>query len=188
MNRALFIIAIIAILLVSSMGQAKTIEVPVSQISVISPGPHEQDLSLGPRVCLRFELPQEVDSTEIGFAELVAYLMLPVVTEDSLVIFEAYSLSSDWNEGVRWNDFASPGGDIDSNFYATYTHKCGRDSIASFDITPIAQKWHELPESNHGILIIPRMTDFLSFRQFQLLPGQLRNLITLKILVPGRDD
>lgn len=188
MNRVFLITASVAILFATGMATARTIEVPISQIAVISPGPHEQDLALGPRVCLKFDLPQEIDSTEIGFAELVAHFALPIITEDSLVIFEAFSLSSDWNESVRWGDFSIPGGDVDSNFYAAYTHFCGRDSIASFDITPMVQHWHDLTGSNHGILVIPRMTNFLSFRQFQFQPGQLRNLITLRILIPGRDE
>ena len=188
MNSRYIIVALAVLLTLGvSVIQARTIEVPVSQIAIISPGSHEQDLSLGSRVCLKFELPEEVRGVEIGFAEVVMHFSLPVVTEDSLALFEAFALTSGWNEGIGWGGFPTPGGDVDSNFYATYTHWCGKDSIASFDITLMAQRWNDSPESNFGLLVIPRKTDFLSFRQFDFLPGQLRNLITLRILVPGRD-
>jgi hypothetical protein len=186
MNRTILISVILALTFVSSMSIAKTIEVPVSQIAIISPGPHVEDLSSGPRVCLKFNLPEELRGVEIGFAEVVIHFNLPVASEDSLALFECFALTSIWSEGIRWNDFPTPGGVVDSNFYATYTHWCGRDSVASFDITPLAQRWNETPESNNGILVIPSKTDFSSFRQFQFLPEQLRSLVTLKILVPGR--
>jgi hypothetical protein len=188
MNKTVYITVILAMLLLSSVAIAKTIEVPLSQIAVISPEVGEHDLSLGPRVCLKFALPEEVRGVEIGFAQVVMHFTLPVDSEDSLALFEAFALASNWSDGTRWNDFSVHGGDIDSNYYATYTHWCGRDSLASFDITHLAQKWNETPESNHGILIIARKTDFSSFRQFQFLPGQLRSLITLKIIVPGRQE
>jgi hypothetical protein len=137
---------------------------------------------------LKFDLPEEVRGVEIGFAQAVMHFTLPVDSEDSLALFEAFALTSNWSEGAGWNDFPIRGGAVDSNFYATYTHWCGRDSIASFDITQLAQQWNQMPESNHGILIIPRKTDFSSFRQFQFLAGQLRNLVTLRMIVPGRDE
>jgi hypothetical protein len=50
----------------------------------------------------------------------------------------------------------------------------------------MAQNWNDNPEANHGLIIIPRKTDWNAFRQFRPLPEQIRGMITLNILVPGR--
>jgi hypothetical protein len=182
------IIAItIALILLGSISFGKTIVVPVSQVSLIAPGIHSEDPSLGPRLCLKFAIPEEIRGIEIGYAELEIRETLPVVSSDSLAIIEAYGLSSSWNEDVRWNDFPTAGGDIDSNFYATYTHHCGVDTLVSLDITQMAQNWNDHPDANFGLIIIPRTSDWNAFREFTPNNERLQGLISLRILVPGRE-
>jgi hypothetical protein len=173
---------------VGSVSFAKTIEVPVSQIALITPGIRNQDPAMGPRLCVKFEIPENIRGVEIGYADLVIHQTLPVISNDSLALFEAFALQSNWNEAIRWNDFPIAGGDVDSNFYAAYTHRCGADSIISLDITSMAQNWNDHRESNFGLLIIPRTTDWNAFREFTPQLNRLRGLISLRILVPGRQE
>jgi hypothetical protein len=186
MNR---IIAItIALILLGSVSFGRTIDVPVSQVALIAPGIHNEDPLAGPRLCLKFVIPEEIRGIEIGYAELKIEDTLPVVYDDSLAIIEAFGLSSAWSEGVGWNDFPTAGGDIDSNYYATYTHHCGIDTLVSLDITQMAQNWNTNSEANFGLIIIPRTSDWNAFREFTPQLDRLRNLITLRILIPGREE
>ena len=165
MKKITFAIGLLGLVIFVANLSAKTIEVGVSQVAVISPGERELDPLLGPRICLKFDLPEEVSGIEIGFADLVLGVAIPPRTEDSLALFEAFALTSSWNENVAWGDFATPGGSLDSSLYATYTHRCGRDSLISLDVTFMAQAWNETPGSNFGLILIPRKTDWGAFRE-----------------------
>jgi hypothetical protein len=178
----------IAMILFGSISFAKTIVVPVSQVALIAPGIHNEDPSLGSRLCLKFIVPEELRGVEIGYAEIRIKDTLPVVSEDSLAIIESYGLLSSWYEGIGWNDFSIPGGTIDSNYYATYTHRCGTDSLVSLDVTQLSQNWNDHQESNFGLIIIPRTSDWNAFREYAPNIDRLRGLISLRILVPGRDE
>jgi hypothetical protein len=178
----------IALLLLCSISFGKTIVVPVSQVALIAPGIHNEDPLNGPRLCLKFAIPEEIRGIEIGYAEIDIRETLPVLSEDSLAVIEAYGLSTSWNEGIGWNDFSIPGGAIDSNYYATYTHRCGADSLISLDVTQMAQNWNTNIEANFGLIIIPRTSDWNALREFTPQLDRLRNLITLRILVPGREE
>jgi hypothetical protein len=178
----------IAMIMVGSISFAKTIVVPVSQVSLIAPGIRSQNPSIGPRLCLKFNVPEEIRGVEIGFAEVRIKDTLPAISADSLAVIEVYGLSTSWNEGIGWNDFSIPGGTLDSNYYATYTQRCGSDSLISLDITQMAQNWNDHRESNFGLIIIPRTSDWNAFREFAPNLNRLRELITLRILVPGRQE
>lgn len=183
MNRV--INCIIALILLTSISLGKTIEIPVSQIAAISPGVHNQDLSFGPRLCLKFNMPEELRGIELGFAELIIHQFLPIQSNDSLAVFEVFAMSSSWNEGYRWNDFLVFGGAIDSNQYATYTQRCGADSAVSMDITQMAQNWNDYRDINFGVLLIPRTTNWQALREYNPDIGRLRGSIILKITIPG---
>jgi hypothetical protein len=117
MNRIARFCAIFIVLL-SAGPLAKTVEVSVSQVAVITPGESEPDLTLGPRVCLKFSLPDAVQGKEIGYADLAMTIGQISMPDDSILIFEAFLLTSKWSEDVDWDDFSNPGGERDSNYYA----------------------------------------------------------------------
>jgi len=166
---------------------ARVFEVPVSQVEVIVPDAENRNPELGPRVCLQFDLPNEVRGIEIGYARLEIRLRLQPDSRDSLVNFEAFGLMSDWNENQRWDDFSTPGGDIDSNYFSSGTIKCAIDDVISLDLTNLAQEWNSSDDANHGLILIPRNSDSNAFTRFEYSREQLRGLAILKILVPGQD-
>jgi hypothetical protein len=188
MNRILTFTAVIILLVVGSLF-AKTVEVSVSRVAVISPGENEEDLTLGPRVCLSFTLPQSVQGQEIGRAELVMMMgQINDVPEDSILVFEAYLLTSNWSENIGWDGFSTPGGDIDSSYYVAGSVKLSNDGEMSLDISEMTRSWNSARRDNYGLILIPRNTEFNSFRAFPYSAGQLRNRVSMKIIVPGRDE
>ncbi|OGC91307.1 MAG: hypothetical protein A2W25_07040 [candidate division Zixibacteria bacterium RBG_16_53_22] len=186
MNWKLFVIGLIVSVISGASSYAKTIEVGASQVAVIVPQPADDDPSHGPRVCIKFDLPQGVAGVEIGFGDLALSIALPAGADDSLAIFEAFALSSSWNAGVGWIDFPVPGGDLDSSLYSTNTVWCGRDSLLSLDVTEMAQRWNLHPEENFGVILIPRRTDWRAIREARFMPEQIRSRAALRIVVPGR--
>jgi len=177
---------LLVILLSGAGSYAKTIEVRALQVAVIVPPQADDNPSHGPRVCIKFDLPQEVAGVEIGFGELALSIALPAGTDDSLAIFETFALSTSWNEGVGWIDFPTPGGDLDSNSYSTNTVWCGRDTSMTLDVTEMAQNWNLHPEENFGLILIPRRTDWQAVREARFMPEQIRSRAVLRIIVPGR--
>ena len=188
MNRtAIFVL--IGVLTLSVNLLARTIEVQVSQVAVITPGENEQDLTLGPRVCLSFVLPQSVQEREIGHAELVMTLgQINDIPDDSILVFEAYLLTSSWSENVGWDGFSTPGGDLDSSYYAAGSIKPRNSGELGLDISEMAKLWKSETSHNYGLILIPRNTEFNSFRAFPYSAGQLRSMVTLEIIVPGREE
>ena len=187
MNR-IAIFVLISILMLSASLLARTIDVAVSQVAVITPGDEEPDQTLGPRVCLKFNLPDAVDGKEIGYADLAMTIGQISMPEDSILIFEAFLLTSNWNENVEWDGFSTPGGDIDSNYYAVCSFKPGIDNEMSLDITEMVGRWNMENSDNYGLIFIPRNTEFNSFRMFRFNADQLRNMVSLKITIPGREE
>jgi len=181
------IFGIIAALATASSSFARVIETPVSQIEIISPDNENRDPELGPRICLRFEMPNEVRGIEIGNARLEIRLRLQLESRDSLVNFEAFGLASDWRENQQWDDFGTPGGDLDSNYYSCATIKCGLDDMVSLEVTGLVQTWNMSDEANYGLILVPKTTDSNAFSRLDYTREQLRNLAVLKILIPGQD-
>jgi hypothetical protein len=188
MKKLTFAVALLTLVNIGTGLQAKTIDIQVSQIAVITPPQDNEDTGLGPRLCLRFDLPEAVRGIEIGFAEVALNWNPPALTEDSLVIFEAFALITDWNEGARWSDFPVPGGDADSSLYATITTWCGRDTALSLDVTEMARKWNVHREANFGLILIPRNTDWRANSDIRFVPEHLRSRVILKVLGPGRAE
>lgn len=188
MNRIL-IFASAAILLVGPGLFAKTIEVPVSQVAVISPDEDEEDMALGPRVCLRFAFPDDIQGQEIGHAELVMTLgQIDNIPDDSILVFEAYLLTSNWSENVGWDDFSTPGGDIDSSNYASCSIGPRNSGHLRLDVSEMVNLWNSQGRDNYGLILIPRNTAFDGFRAFAFSREQLRSMVSMKIIVPGRDE
>lgn len=187
MNR-IAIFVLISIMMLSASLLARTIEVSISQVAVITPGDEEPDQTLGPRVCLKFSLPNAVDGKEIGYADLVMTIGQIRMPEDSILIFEAFLLTSNWDENVDWDGFSTPGGDIDSNYYAVCSFKPGIDNEMSLDITGMAGRWNLEDSENYGLILIPRDIVFNSFRMFRFNADRLRNMVSLKITIPGREE
>lgn len=185
LQRFLRIVMPIVLLLPVSLA-ARSIEVPVAVVNIIVP-PSGEDLSLGPRLCLKFNMPEGIAGVELGHAGLQMRLRLAADSPDSIVLFEAMGLLSSWNPGGGWNDFPVPGGDIDSSHYTVGSFKCETDSVVSLDITPLAQEWND-GGANFGLIIIPRRSDSNALRLFRYSSDELRNLIALKVLVPGREE
>jgi hypothetical protein len=186
MKKKVFTIALLSLVISGTSLQAKTVEVPVSQLAVIGPPQGDRDPALGPRLCLKFDLPQELRTTEIGYAEIALDFGLPSLTGDSLAVFECFALGSAWSEGDAWGDFPAPGGDLDSSLYSSATTRCGQGEGISVDITEMARTWNARPETNFGAILLPRGTDWNALREIRLVPDQIRNRITLRLVVPGR--
>jgi hypothetical protein len=160
MNRILTFTSVIILLVVGSLF-AETIEAPVSQVAVISPGENEEDLTLGPRVCLSFTLPQSLQGREIGRAELVLSLgQMNDITEDSILVFGSYVAGS---------------------------IKPRNTGELCLDISEMVRLWNSQRRDNYGLILIPRDTEFNGFRAFRYSAAQLRSMVSLKIIVPGRD-
>lgn len=187
MNR-IAIFCVIFIVLLSAGLLAKTVEVSVSQVAVITPGDDEPDQTLGPRVCLKFSLPDAVQGKEIGYADLVVTIGQISMPGDLILIFEAFLLTSNWSEDVDWDDFSNPGGDLDSNYYAVCSIKSGISNELSVNISEIAKYWNSPTGYNYGLILIPRNTEFNSFRSFPYNAEQLRTMVSLKITIPGREE
>ena len=188
MNKRILIVAAFMALSIKSICLAGVIEISPSQVAIITPAVGDTDLTLGPRVCLKFNLPEEISGVEIGYAELAIRLDLPAMTDDSLAIFEAFGLSSGWSDNVGWSDFSTPGGDIDSAFYSSFTYRCGSDTGVSLEIANLVKAWNDSTQANYGLIIIPRTTDFNGYREFKYLAQQLQSATILKISIPGEDE
>ena len=186
MKIRIVIIGLIGVLALTSALFAKTVEITLSEVAVIAPGENEPDQTLGPRICLKFSLPEGLSGKEIGYAGLEINLDPRYMPADSIIIFETFLLASDWNENSRWNDFANPGGDVDSAYYTGHSFKFGSGNVTEINITEMAKRWNSDIGHNYGLILIPRDTEFNSFRAFRYSPELLRGMITLKIIVPGR--
>jgi hypothetical protein len=179
------LLVLIGILALSSICIAETISVNVSQVSIIRPAANEVNTVLGPRILIKFDLPNELYQKEVGYSEITCPLSLTSLNVDSMINFKVYALINSWTENADWSSpWHNAGGDYDTTFSFESPFSCSNDNQLNLDISYLVQSWASDSTSNHGIIIIPQMQNLNSFRAFPNIVSQIRSSILLKIIVP----
>jgi hypothetical protein len=185
MKTTKILLVLIGMLALSSICIAKTISVNASQVSIIRPSANEVSAALGPRILIRFDLPNELYQKEVGYSEITCPISLSSLNVDSMINFKVYPLTNSWTENAGWSaPWHNAGGDYDTTFCFESPFLCIADNQLNLDISYLVQSWASDSTSNHGIIIIPQMQNLNSFRAFPNIANQIRSSIRLKIIVP----
>lgn len=179
------LLALVGIITLSTVCYARTVSVGATQVSIIRPAANEINAVLGPRILIKFNLPDELYQKEIGYSEITCPISLSSLNVDSMINFKVYALTNSWNENANWNsNWHNAGGDYDTTISFESPFSCTADNQLSLDISYLVQSWASDSTTNHGIIIIPQMQNLNSFRAFPNIANQIRSSVVLKVIVP----
>jgi len=147
------LLSISIFLLLTSLVNSAEVTIPVSQTAVICSG---FDSNYG-RLLFKFDLPKELDSAFIDYAEIVFKAEPePSYADAKLVVVGAFPVTNDWTaDNVTWSlPWSNPGGDyIDSIYDSALLLKSDGYEIG-LDITQITRLWAEKSLSNYGLILL----------------------------------
>jgi len=128
---------------------ATTLEIPIAEVTKLSPS---DSLQAG-RFLIRFSLPKELDGATIDFAQLEISLGIEQA-EDRPVTLECCALAKDWNaQTVSWSEpWSNPGGDLSDSNKTVLTLYSGGEMFCRTNITHLLQVWAD-GGANYGLIL-----------------------------------
>jgi hypothetical protein len=157
--------------------------------NIINPDTAEHDESLGPRMLVEFNLDGILRADNIGYAELVMPVSLRALSEDSVVRFDAFLAGRTWDENASWREpWVNPGGDVDSQFIASYAVKTGRADTLHIDVTQMVRAWSDGSRANIGLIILPRHPDQVRYGPLPFRPRDIRARMVLRVYSASMED
>jgi hypothetical protein len=185
MKKIKILSVIIGLLALSNSCYSRTISINASQVNIIRPSANEVNTVFGPRILIKFDLPNELYQKEIGYSEITCPLSLTSLNVDSMINFRVYPITNSWTENSGWSaPWHNAGGDYDTTFSFESPFSCIADNQLNLDISYFVQLWASDSTTNHGLIIIPQMQNLNSFRAFPNVASRIRSSILLKIIVP----
>ncbi len=157
------------LLSVSSL-RAATLEIPIAEVTELSP---PDSLQAG-RFLIKFALPKELDGATIDFAQLEINLGIDQ-QEKRPVSLECCALVTDWDAAtVSWSEpWTNPGGDLSDSNKTVFTLRSGGEIFCRANITHLLQAWAD-GEANYGLILKAVQDQNLSL-----------NMVDMSVLPPG---
>lgn len=132
----------------SSLGAA-TLEIPIDEVTELSP---PDSLQAG-RFLIKFSLPEELDGATIDFAQLEIKFGIEQQVNRP-VTFECCALVKGWDaETVTWSQpWSNPGGDLSDSNKTVFVLYSGGETLCRANITHLVQAWAN-GETNYGLIL-----------------------------------
>lgn len=184
-NKVRYPVCISLLLLIAfySPSKSEPYEVTASQLALIVPDSSNTDSGVGPRILMKFDLPDVFDTTRVRYAWIQFKMALPVERQDSTLAFRIYPLTTDWTqESVGWRvPWDSEGGDYIDSLGQLYFFTSGSESMNMIDVTDICRLYSSAELANSGFIIVPEHVDRTAYRILSQLSQTFRS--TLRLVV-----
>ena len=175
--------AFLAVFFTIEFSKAQPVALNVSQLALISPGDRNPDSSVGPRVLLKFDLPEEFRGRELRSAWVEFEMQFPLERDDSTLVLRICPLTRNWEEGeVNWSSpWETPGGDFADSLGQTYFTQAGLSRQNRIDVTEIYNLYAGGIIGDHGLILKIEYAGRRAFRLLRQLPGGFRSAIRLVV-------
>jgi len=181
--RILNILLILA--LACSIVSAGEVTVDLDRVALLVPSPQDAN-EYSSRIAIHFTLPDEVEGSDIIYAELHVPLDFSgFEIEGNLILeFQAHNITTDWTEENADSDghWSEPGGDIDTLTFYTYTITIDGEADVFMDVTKFVRPIVESGSDNFGMMLIPIKHGRLVFHIPQRLITYFRNSAQLRVV------
>lgn len=162
---------------------AEPVIVNISQLALILPEQGNPDTTLGARLLLKFDLPEQFQGQEIGSAWIEFDANLPVEGPDSTLVMAIHPISRSWNEEeVSWlNPWNTPGGDFIDTLGQTYFSQVGLFQHNRIDVTDYYRLCATDSLMDYGLIFQLVFAGDKGYRALGELPEGLRESMKLII-------
>ena len=152
-----------------------------SASAIISPG-ENPDPSIGQRVLIKFDLPNNISGKSIGRAFITFTFNFPEPNNGSSLEFKVYPLTASWDpENVGWNTWENDGGDFDITKDNSFSFESGTSTEFYIDIIDIIQYMANGDLTNYGFILIPMDFGNNAYRSINPENFNISNLVRLEL-------
>jgi len=181
--RLLNILLILA--LACSFVSAGDVTVDLDRVALLVPDQEDAD-EYSSRIAIHFTLPDEVEDSDIIYAELHVPLDFSgFEIEGNLILeFQAHNITTDWTEeNADWDSpWSESGGDIDTLTFYTYTITMDGEADVFMDVTKFVRPIVESGSDNFGMMFVPVKHDRLVFHIPEALVTYFTNSAQLRVV------
>ena len=170
-------------IITSTSLMAEPMEVSPSQLGLILPDSLDPDESIGPRLLMKFDLPDGFDSSGVDIAWIQFDISVPIERADTTLLLRFYPLTTEWTPGaVNWDTpWNESGGDFIDSLGQLYFLRAGTDGTNRIDVTDIYRLYADSELLNFGLIFTVEHVDRRAYRLLRRLRPRFVNSLRLMI-------